>query len=230
MLPTAFQVSGLISEIGVEGAPESEQPSRDLPDPVLGLLVGLKFRKEEKSRRAECAALIAERIELNERTKVFIEAQAKRQHEEMLAQIEDCCQRGAEQEKVIAGLQRDIGRLLGAINDADSVLSKARVAWTDAVDARKRTGRWATADTIKKADERIARAQAKFKEADAEKSACMQAHNQVALVDMPPEKEKLRNLVYELERLKAMLRGDKNFCDPEFGIISPAGEIPLAAA
>jgi hypothetical protein len=229
MIPTAFQVSGFISEIEAEGAPESEQPSRELPDQVLGLLVGLKFRKEEKSRRAECAALIAERIELNERTKVFIEAQAKRQHEEMLAQIEDCCRRGAEQEKVIAGLQRTIHEQMQDINAADSLVSKARLAWSEAVDDRKRTGRWVTVDAMKKADERIARAQAKFKEAEAEKSRAMQAHNHVVFVELPPEQEKLKKLTYELERLKAMLRGDNKFHDPEYGFISPAGEVPPAA-
>ena len=51
------------------------------------------------------------------------------------------------------------------------MLSKARLAWTDAVEARKRVGRWATVDAMNKADEKIARAQEKFKEAEAEKSA-----------------------------------------------------------
>ena len=124
MIPTAFQVAGGVSEIGAKSDP-AEAPSRELPDQILALLVALNFRKEEKSERAERTALVSERIELNERTKRFIEAQAKKQHAELLAQIEDCCRRGAEQEKVIDGLQAEVNGYKGEINDAEPHVVKS---------------------------------------------------------------------------------------------------------
>lgn len=229
MLPTTFQVAGLVSEIDFK-PPEIEAPSSpEPPDGFLSLLGALQFRKEEKRERAQRDALLSERVDLNERTKVFLDSQAEKQREEILAAIDDCIQRGREQQKIVDDLQAQIDGFQQDANQADAVLSRARAAYTMAEEDRKHLSRWSTRDEIKQADARIARAKAKFQEADAEKSSCMNARNDLIFRALPPEQEKLKQIGYELQRLKAIARGDSQFCDPEFGLISPAGEFPPAA-
>jgi hypothetical protein len=195
---------------------------RELSDEFMAALSEMLFARDlltEKDRR-EVNNLVAERMNLNERSAAFIEKFQAQARVKVAAEHEAAKKAVREQQKKIDGHHEEIVALSRELNRRNDVKAKAVAARDAAKQELRQLSRYSERGEVERLNLLLLERESEAEYAIQEAGSIQMQINQKNLVDLKPLMERLNELAAEEARLAHFVTG-QGYTN-EVGIIVPA--------
>jgi hypothetical protein len=171
-----------------------------------------------------CAALLSQRVDLNQRIDHFLRDEARKADAALRAQWEECKGQARELQERIGELKGKQSEVLQRWNRANQAQAIASARWGDAKAARESLSKFASAEQVKAADMAVEKARAEYEQKERETGELFAERNRLSFLE-PPLTGRLAELGIKEVRLLAQVTGQTSYLDPEFGLVLEPGAL-----